>query len=204
MSYAAYVARRTRFARSFNVSAKTFLCLLSALFIALFVSANVAAQTASKDNTDDDTVIVNVAGQEVRVNRQIGKIQPLTQDEARKLAAGVKELLNKSAANLEVRTQPDGTQEASLAGFPTLAVARINADGKLETECVTTTEAAAKFFGIEEEMRKLNAEEAARQGQTPVAPTAGKSVPANDAQIINAAPRKPSSRRPVRTRKTPN
>ena len=119
------------------------------LFAAL-CAATASAQTVTVQPPDkNDTVTTTVNGQQVKVNRQTGRLVAPTAEEAKILAEGLKGLLNQSTEGLTIRKYADGTEEIDLQGrFMNLMVARTTTDGKVETECVTTPEAAADFFGF--------------------------------------------------------
>jgi hypothetical protein len=92
---------------------------------------------------------VKAAGQDVQVD-QSGQIKPLTQEEAQKLADGLKDLLNKSTEGLVVEHHDDGSKSVDLQGrFQHVAVARMNQDGTVSQSCVDNPKAAANFFGID-------------------------------------------------------
>ena len=93
---------------------------------------------------------VKVAGQEPQVNRQDENIQPLTPQEAEKLAAGLKPMLNQSTEGLVQVQHPDGSVSMDLEGrFQNVTVARINKDGTVSQSCVDNPRAAGAFFGID-------------------------------------------------------
>jgi hypothetical protein len=95
-------------------------------------------------------VTVKVAGQDVQVDSQTGQIQELTPEEARKLAAGLKPMLNKSSEGLVEVQHPDGSVSMDLEGrFQNVTVARINKDGSVSQSCVDNPRAAGAFFGID-------------------------------------------------------
>lgn len=95
-------------------------------------------------------VTVKVAGQDVSVDSQTGQIQELTPEEARKLAAGLKPMLNKSSEGLVEVQHPDGSVSMDLEGrFQNVTVARINKDGSVSQSCVDNPRAAGAFFGID-------------------------------------------------------
>jgi hypothetical protein len=101
-------------------------------------------------NSGNKYVTVKVAGREVQVDPQTGKIKPLTPEEAQQLADGLKTMLNKSTEGLEQVKQADGTVSMDLKGrFRNVAVARTNDDGSVEESCVDEPEQAAAFFGID-------------------------------------------------------
>lgn len=95
-------------------------------------------------------VTVKVAGQDVQVNSQTGEIQPLTPQEASKLAAGLKPMLNRSTEGLVQVQHPDGSVSVDLQGrFQDVTVARVNKDGSVSQSCVNNPRAAGAFFGID-------------------------------------------------------
>lgn len=97
-----------------------------------------------------DLMTVGVAGQDVQVNSQNGQIKPLTQAEAQKLAAGVKQMVNQSTEGLVQVRHADGSVSMDLEGrFQNVTVARINKDGSVSQSCVDNPQAAGAFFGID-------------------------------------------------------
>jgi hypothetical protein len=95
-------------------------------------------------------VTVKVAGQDVHVDGQTGEIQRLSPEDASKLAAGLKPMLNKSTEGLIEVQHPDGSKSMNLEGrFQNVTVARINRDGSVSTSCVDNPRAAGAFFGID-------------------------------------------------------
>ena len=91
-----------------------------------------------------------VGGQDVHVDSQTGEIQPLTPQEAAKLAEGLKPMLNRSTEGLVQVQHPDGSVSADLQGrFQNVAVARVNKDGTVSESCVDNPKAAGAFFGID-------------------------------------------------------
>lgn len=79
--------------------------------------------------------------------------RPLTQEEAQKVAQGIKQLVNKSIDGLVSVQHADGTVSMDLQGrFQNVAVAKKNADGTITQACVDTPEAAARFFQIDPQL----------------------------------------------------
>ncbi len=119
------------------------------LFVVL-CAVTASAQTVSVQPPDEnDTVTTTVNGQQVKINRQTGRLVAPTAEEAKILAEGMKKLLNQSTEGLTVHKHADGTEETDLQGrFMNLMLARTTTEGKVETECVTTPESAADFFGF--------------------------------------------------------
>ncbi|MCP9493283.1 MAG: hypothetical protein MSG64_02385 [Pyrinomonadaceae bacterium MAG19_C2-C3] len=124
----------------------------SLMLCAVLCAATASAQTVSvqpPEENANDTVTTTVNGQQVKVNRQTGRLVAPTAEEAKILAEGMKNLLNRSTEGLTVHKHADGTEETDLQGrFMNLMLARTTTDGKVETECVTTPESAADFFGF--------------------------------------------------------
>ncbi len=78
------------------------------------------------------------------------QIRPLTQEEAQKLAEGIKQLVNKSTDGLVSVKHPDGTVSMDLQGrFQNVALAKKNDDGTVSQACVDTPQSAARFFEID-------------------------------------------------------
>jgi len=108
------------------------------------------ATTAMADTTGKKFTTVKVAGQDVQVDSQSGQIRPLTPEEAKKLADGLKGMLNKSSEGLVEEHHPDGSDTIDLQGrFQSVAVARVNKDGSITQSCVDNPRAAGAFFGID-------------------------------------------------------
>jgi hypothetical protein len=100
-------------------------------------------------NANNKYATVKVAGQEVPLNSQ-GQIRPLTQEEAQKLAEGLKGMLNKSSEGLVEEQHPDGSVTVDLQRrFQSVTVARENDDGTITQSCVDNPRAAGAFFGID-------------------------------------------------------
>jgi hypothetical protein len=87
-------------------------------------------------------------GQDVQV--QTGQVRPLTQEEAQKLAEGLKQLVNQSTDGLTAVQHPDGSVSIDLDGrFQNVTVAKKNSDGTITQGCVDNRGAAAEFFGLD-------------------------------------------------------
>lgn len=128
-------------------------------------SKNQETASVMVDKPKKNYVTVKVAGQDVKVDSQTGQIQELTPEEARKLAAGLKPMLNKSSEGLVTVQHPDGSVSMDLEGrFQNVAVARVNKDGTVTQSCVDNPRAAGAFFGIDPKLIE-NA-----PSQTPVKP----------------------------------
>ena len=120
-------------------------------------------------------VTVKVAGREVQVDAQTGKIKPLTPEEAQQLADGLKTMLNKSTEGLEEVKHADGSVSMDLKGrFQNVTVARVNEDGSVEQECIDEPEQAAAFFGIDPKL--LGVQSARSISSQPVVKTPARKV----------------------------
>lgn len=128
--------------------------LLTVLLFIFFVSDAATAQVKATEPAEPQTTtttVVTINGQQIKINAQTGRLlRPLTAEEAQVLADGMKESLSKSTEGLVITKYADGTEEMDLEGrFQSLTIGRTNADGRVETECVGTPQAANAFFGIE-------------------------------------------------------
>lgn len=102
------------------------------------------------DKNDKKFVTVKVAGQDVQVDPQTGQMKELTPEEAQKMAAGLKQMVNQSSDGLVQVQHPDGSVSMDLEGrFQNVTVARVNKDGSVTQGCVNNPEAAGAFFGID-------------------------------------------------------
>src|SRR4051812_44798882 len=98
-------------------------------------------------------VTVKVAGHDVQIDGQTGQIKPLTQEEAQKLAASLRQEINQSTDGLVQVKEPDGSVSMDLQGrFQNVTVARVNDDGTISEGCVDNAQAAAAFFGIDPQL----------------------------------------------------
>lgn len=95
-------------------------------------------------------VTSNASGQTVLVDRQTGQWRPLTADEARVLAQGIRELVNQSTDGLVEVRHANGAVSMNLQGrFQEVLVAKKEADGTITQSCVNNVDAAAAFFEID-------------------------------------------------------
>lgn len=98
-------------------------------------------------------VTSNAAGQIVVVDRQTGQARPLTADEARRLADGIKQLVNQSSEGLVQVHHADGSVSMDLQGrFQNVMLAKKEDDGTISQTCVDNVESAASFFDIDPEL----------------------------------------------------
>jgi len=121
---------------------------------------------AVAEKSGKNYVTLKVAGQDVQVDSQTGKIKPLTPQEAQQLADGLKGMLNRSTEGLVEVKHPDGSVSMDLDGrFQNVMVARRNEDGSLTQSCVDNPQAAASFFGLDPQL--LGAESSGKEGNQP-------------------------------------
>ena len=93
---------------------------------------------------------IKVIGQDGHIDSVTGQTTALTADEAQRMAAGLKELINESTDGLKPVHHADGSVSVDLNGrLQNVAVARINADGSISQSCINSRQAAALFFGID-------------------------------------------------------
>lgn len=113
--------------------------------------ADEAAMSApSVKQPSGNFVTVKVAGQEVQVDGRTGRMKKLTPEEAQKLAAGLKRMVNQSTEGLVQVQHADGSVSMDLEGrFQNVAVARVSGDGDVTKSCVHSPQAAGAFFGID-------------------------------------------------------
>lgn len=101
-------------------------------------------------NPKGNFVTVKVGGQDVEVDSQTGQIKALTPEEAQRLAAGLKQMVNQSTEGLVQVQHDDGSVSMDLEGrFQNVTVARVNQDGSVSQSCVDNPQAAGAFFGID-------------------------------------------------------
>jgi hypothetical protein len=108
------------------------------------------AERSLQVTKNSNFVKVKVAGHDVEVDSQTGKMKPLTPEEAQKLAAGLKQMVNQSTEGLEQVHHADGSVSIDLQDrFQNVTVARVNEDGTVSQSCVDNPQAAGAFFGID-------------------------------------------------------
>lgn len=140
----------------------TLAMLLAAAFVLAFgLETNISAQVVATgppkpepaatpaDKSAEETK-VNVEGVQVAVDPQTGKLREPTPEERQALIQAMQRLLSTSTDGLTVVQHPDGSETVDLEGrFQNLSVAKINADGTVSKQCVTTVKEAAAFLGVD-------------------------------------------------------
>jgi biopolymer transport protein ExbD len=110
----------------------------------------VEARAQKMTSGNKNLVTSNASGQIVVLDRQTGQSRPLTSDEARILAEGIKQLVNQSTEGLVQVQHANGTVSMNLQGrFQNVLLAKKEADGTITQACVDNPEAAAAFFEID-------------------------------------------------------
>jgi hypothetical protein len=103
-------------------------------------------------------VTSNGAGQIVAIDRQTGQVRPLTPEESKRLAEGIKQLVNQSSEGLvEVRHANGGVSMDLQGRFQNVMLAKKEADGSVSHACVNDLEAAAEFFEIDPALLGISA-----------------------------------------------
>lgn len=114
------------------------------------VAGKESAQPQNSDSGSRKYMTVKVAGQDVQVDPQTGKLKPLNAQEAQELAAGLKKMLNKSAEGLSEVKHEDGSVTMDFQGrFRHAIIARTKEDGGVSMSCVDTPQAAAAVLEID-------------------------------------------------------
>lgn len=131
--------------------------LLTLVFLTVGVVAGITKQrtkAASHEATNSAlTPTAKTVSQTPPAATQTGQIRPLTQEEAQRLAAALKELANQSTDGLKSIHHPDGSVSMDLQGhFQNVALAKRNEDGSITQACVDNPGAGAAFFGIDPEL----------------------------------------------------
>ncbi|HYJ89426.1 MAG TPA: hypothetical protein VEW46_25415 [Pyrinomonadaceae bacterium] len=96
------------------------------------------------------TMNTKLASQDLHQDGPAAEAQPLTDEEAQKLAGGLKGLVNQSTDGLVETQHADGSVSVNLEDrFQSVTVARVNKDGSISQSCVDNPKAAGAFFGID-------------------------------------------------------
>jgi hypothetical protein len=98
-------------------------------------------------------VTSNASGQTVVVDQQTGQVRPLTPEEARRLAEGIKQLVNQSTEGLVQVHHSNGMVSMNLQGrFQNVSLAKKEADGSISQACVDNVDSAGAFFEIDPDL----------------------------------------------------
>jgi len=121
--------------------------------VSLTNQAKDSAPTPDISGTKAPAAMNSRVGTQMPLDPQTGLIRPLTPQEAKALAAGIKELVNQSTDGLQSEQHADGSVSIDLQGrFQNVAVAKRTEDGKLTQSCVDNPKAAANFFEIDPQL----------------------------------------------------
>src|SRR6476620_10069543 len=107
-----------------NRRARVVTCTVAILLIAVAAITVLSKQLASANASPSQTagseaskyVTVKVAGQDVQVDPQTGQIKPLSPEEAKRIADGLKPVLNRSVDGLSQVRHGDGSLSIDLQG----------------------------------------------------------------------------------------
>lgn len=144
------------------------LVLVATAIIAAGAATVVSRQSAGKSsaqrsaspvaNAKNNVTVSVVSAQDAHLDGQTAQMKQLTPEEAKKMAEGLKQMINNSTEGLKVEQHPDGSVSVDLQDrFQNVTVARVNEDGSVSTSCVDNAEAAGAFFGIDPRMIDENA-----------------------------------------------
>jgi hypothetical protein len=112
--------------------------LIVATFILVFGVGTASAQHAAKAQSDNAQVA------SVGAN---GKVRRPTPEELQKITEDTNKNLTHSTKGLVVVKREDGSRFVDLQDrFQAVSLAKVDADGKVQTECVTTKDEAKKFL----------------------------------------------------------
>jgi len=115
------------------------------LLLALLVAAAPAfAQTAATDPVPDT---IAAAAQKAAIDPATGRLRGITPEEARALIESVSRELSQSDEGLTLVYHPNGMVSIDLEDrFQSAALVRVEPDGTLRAQCVTTMEEAVRFL----------------------------------------------------------
>jgi predicted SnoaL-like aldol condensation-catalyzing enzyme len=134
--------------------------ILSLLLVGIVVAINrdevISFQAKVADNKPAGAaksrplVTRNADGQLVVVNQQTSQQRPLTPEEQRTLAEGIKQLVNRETDGLVQIEHANGMVSMDLQGrFQNVLLAKREADGTVSQSCVDNLDSAAAFFEID-------------------------------------------------------
>ena len=121
--------------------------LLTILFSGIMAAGGTTglAQSAQKNGKK------YIATKEIIFDKATHRLRKPTDAETQALVDQVSALTNRSTEGLTVKQLPNGTKQVNLQGrFNEVVLGRANADGTVETRCVSSLEEAIAFLGLEE------------------------------------------------------
>jgi len=117
------------------------MALITALFILIFGVGTASAQHAAKAQSDNAQIA------SVDAN---GKLRAPTPEEVQKINKDTANNLSHSTKGLVIEKREDGSRHVDLQDrFQSVSLAKVGADGKVQTECVNSKEEATKFLKSE-------------------------------------------------------
>jgi len=127
------------------------------------------AKDSRQSNTPRAHLDPRVSTQQIPLDPQTGQVRPLTQEEAQRMAEGIKQLVNQSTDGLQSVRHADGSVSVDLQGrFQNMAVVKRNDDGTLTESCVDNPKAAAVFFEIDPQLVGVQADPTSPKADSPV------------------------------------
>ena len=110
------------------------------------------------------TMNTKLAPQDIHQDGPTAQPQPLSEEEAQKLAGGLKGMVNQSTDGLVETQHADGSVSVNLEDrFQSVTVARVNKDGSISQSCVDNPKAAGAFFGIDPKLIDPNVDRRAKK-----------------------------------------
>jgi hypothetical protein len=136
--------------RSASSRRRTFISLCVAVGILAIAAVTVVSkQSLPASQSDQAGNAAAVTGAYVQPGNQTGTDQRSQQD-AERLAQGLKQVINHSTEGLTEVRHADGSVSLNLEGhFQNVTVAKVNSLGRLTQSCVDNPHAAGAFFGID-------------------------------------------------------
>lgn len=129
-------------------------CGVLTLFVLFFGVLGASAQHVAKGNPKNDDSNAGSA-QQAATDTKTQKVRPPTQEEIQSLIEGMKPYVNQSTEGLQVKRTANGALYVDLQGrFENLALAKIGADGKVQSECVNNLKDAKQFLESTETVKK--------------------------------------------------
>ena len=165
-------AQRTGRTSSRKIRQLLFMSVIVAIALAATAYASRRAKQAGRAQANEinegRATLKYQAETNVPLSPQTGQVRPLTQEEAQKLADGIKLLVNQSTDGLEPVRHTDGSVSIDLQGrFQNVAVAKLDENGKLTQSCVDNPAAAAAFFEIDPQLVGVKNTSASKTSSTP-------------------------------------
>ena len=115
--------------------------------IVLLAAIPARAQTAATEVSTAEPVSPGDAGQKAAIDPATGRLRPLTPDEARALIDSVARSVSQADDGLTLLYHPNGAISIDLEDrFESTSLVRMEPDGSLTVQCVTTAAEAEKFL----------------------------------------------------------